>query len=76
MKDFSPHAILRSPLTSDSTVEGLIRDSLASSNGEGPVFLLIDPLPSPTQKDEPSSLGRWRELERSPDVEEGLEQED
>ena len=44
MKDFYPHAILRDPLTSDETVEGLIRDSLTSSNGEGPVVLLIDPL--------------------------------
>jgi len=75
MKDFYPHAILRDPLTSDETVEGLIRDSLTSSNGEGPVVLLIDPL-SPTQKDEPSSLERWRESERSPNVEEEPEQED
>ena len=76
MKDFYPHAILRSPLTSDEEVEGLIQDSLISSNDEDPVVLLIDPLPSPTQKDEPSSLGRWRELERPPDVEEEPEQED
>ncbi len=75
MTDFSPHAILRSPLTPDETVERLIQDSLTSSNDEDPVVLLIEP-PSPTQKDEPSSLGRWRELERSPDVEEGPEQED
>ena len=52
MKDFSPHAILRSPLTSDEAVEGLIRDSLTSSSDEALVVLLIDPL-SPTQKDEP-----------------------
>jgi hypothetical protein len=76
MKDFSPHAILRSPLTPDETVEGLIRDSLTSSNGEGPVFLLIDPLPSPTQKDEPSSLGQWLESEDPPDAEKKPEQED
>jgi hypothetical protein len=75
MKDFRPHAILRSPLTPDETVEGLIRDSLASSNGEGPVILLIDP-PSPTPKDEPSSQGRWPVLEGPPDVEEEPEQED
>jgi hypothetical protein len=73
MKDFYPHAIWRSPLTPDSTVEGLIR-GLISSNGEGSVILLIDPL-SPTQKDEPSSLGRWPVFEGPPDVEEEPEQE-
>ena len=76
MKDFSPHAILRSPLTSDDTVEGLIQDSLTSSSDEGPVVLLIDPLPSPTPRDEPSSQGRWPVFERPPDVEEEPEQED
>ena len=74
MKDFSPHAILRSPLTPDETVEGLIQDSLISSNGEGPVVLLIDPLPSPTQKEPPSSQERWPVFERPPDVEEEPEQ--
>ena len=75
MKDFSPHAILRSPLTPDETVEGLIRDSLASSNGEGPVILLIEPL-SLAPRDEPSSLKPWPVFEGPPDVEEEQEQED
>jgi hypothetical protein len=56
VKDFSPHAILRSPLTSDEEVERMIQASLASSNGEPLVLLLIDPL-EPTPKDEPSSQG-------------------
>ena len=68
MKDFSPHAILRSPLTSDEDVEGLIRDSLASSNGEGPVILLIEPL-SPTPRGEPSSQERWPVFAGPPAVE-------
>ena len=75
MKDFYPHAILCSPPISDEAVEGLIRDSLTSSSDEALDVLLIDPL-SPTQKDEPSSLGRWRESERSPNVEEEPEKED
>ncbi len=75
MKDFSPHAILRSPLTPDETVEGLIQDSLISSNGEGPVILLIEPV-LPTPKDDPSSQGRWPVFEGPPDVEEEPEQED
>ena len=74
MKDFSPHVILRSPLTPAETVEGLIRDSLTSSGGEGPVVLFIDPL-SPTWRVEPSSQRRWPVLEGPPDVEEEPEQE-
>ena len=42
MKDFSPHAILRSPLTSDRAVLTLINLSLASSESELPVTLLIE----------------------------------
>ncbi len=53
MKDFSPHAVLRSPLTSGREVERLIRASLISSRNEGPVILPIDPLPLPIQKGEP-----------------------
>ena len=64
MKDFSPHAILRSSLTSDEDVEGLIRDSLTSSNGEGPVVLLIEP-PLPTQKVEASLQDSWLAFEKS-----------
>ena len=75
MKDFYPHAILRDPLTSDEDVEGLIQDSLNSSNGEGPVILLIEP-PSPTLRDGPSWLGRWLASEKPPDVEEEPEKED
>ena len=62
MKDFSPHAILCDPLTPDSTVEGLIRDSLASSNGEGPVILLIEPCSEPP-RDQASSQRPWPAFE-------------
>ncbi len=37
MKDFSPHAILRSDLTSDEEVEWLIEAALIRRGGEGPV---------------------------------------
>ncbi len=68
VKPRSPHVILRSPLTPDSTVEGLIRDSLASSNGEGPVILLIEPcLEHP--RDQASSQRRWPVFEGPPEVE-------
>ena len=63
MKDFSPHAILRSPLTPDETVEGLIQDSLNSSNGEGPVILLIEPC-FEHPKDQASSQRRWPAFEK------------
>ncbi len=59
MRDFSPHAILRSPLTPDETVERMIQAALIRRGGKGPVILLIDPVP-PTLKDEPSSRGQWR----------------
>ncbi len=59
MKDFSPHAILRSPLTPDRAVEALINLSLIYSGGAGPVTLLIDPC-SPIQRGEPLPLRSWR----------------
>ncbi len=62
MKNFEPHAILRSPLTSDETVEALI--NLISSNEEPLVLLLIDPPLSPTRKDEPSSHASWPVFEK------------
>ena len=69
MKDFSPHAILRSPLTPDETAERLIQDALIRRGGKGPVILLIEPV-LPTRKGERSSPERWRAFERPPDVEE------
>ncbi len=59
MKDFSPHAILRSPLTPDETVERMIKDALSRRGGKGPVILLIDP-PPPTRKGERSWSDEWR----------------
>ncbi len=64
MKDFSPHAILRHPSTPDETVERLIRDSLISSKGEGPVVLLIEPPLPWTRKAGPSLPKRWPVFER------------
>ena len=66
MKDFSPHAILRSDLTSDEEVERLIEDALIRRGGEGPVILIIDPPFRPTRKDEPSSHGQWPSVEEEP----------
>ena len=62
MKNFEPHAILRSPLTSDETVEALI--NLISSKEEPLVLLLIDPPLSPIQRDEPSSHASWPVFEK------------
>ena len=59
MKDFSPHAILRHPSTPDETVERLIKDSLISSKGEGPVVLLIEPPFPPTRRGERSLPASW-----------------
>ncbi len=61
MTDFSPHAILRHPLTSDEDVWNLIRFSLASSENAGPVVLLIEPH-LPPRKGQASSLGPWQAL--------------
>ena len=66
MKDFSPHAILRSDLTSDEEVEWLIEAALIRRGGEGPVILIIDPPFSPTRKGERSLPERSRVSERLP----------
>ena len=63
MKDFSPHAILRSPLTSDEEAEQLLQNSLTSLSGEGPVVLLIEP-PLETQKVEASLQDSWPVFEK------------
>ncbi len=60
MKDFSPHAILHSPLTPDASVEALI--NLICSGKEGPVTLLIEPS-LPTPKDERLLPGSWSGFE-------------
>ena len=59
MKDFSPHAILRHPSTPDETEERLIKDSLISSKGEGPVVLLIEPPLPLTRKGGRLSHDSW-----------------
>ena len=64
MKTFEPHAILRSPLTSDETVEALIETSLICSKGGRVVRLLIDPPFSLTPRNKPSSRGSWPVLEK------------
>ena len=64
MKTFEPHAILRSPLTSDETVEALIETSLICSKGGRVVMLLIDPPFSLTPRNEPSSQGLLPGLEK------------
>ena len=51
MEDFSPHDVSYHPLTPEETVERLLEDSLTSLRGEGPVVLLIDPLPPLTPKE-------------------------
>ncbi len=58
MKDFSPHAILRSPLTPDQSVENPISSRLICSGTDGPVTLLIEPL-LPTPKAERLPLASW-----------------
>jgi hypothetical protein len=68
VKNFSPHAILRSPLTSDEEVERLIELVLtlrrqASTNEEGPVVMIIEP-PLEFWGGEPSSHGSWPVFEK------------
>jgi len=58
MKDWSPHAILCSPLTTDEDVWWLIRFSRNYSYGL-PVVLIIDPVDSLPQKGERSWSDEW-----------------
>ncbi len=59
MRDFSPHAILCSPLSTDEDVWWLIRFSRNYSYGL-PVILIIDPPDSPTRKGERWWADDWR----------------
>ena len=59
MRDFSPHAILCSPLSTDEDVWWLIYNSPNFSYGL-PVILIIDPIDELAEKGECGWSGEWR----------------